>query len=201
MPCCDLCALRQDAEDLSALSDAQLDLLRTLRYLEGHIKPKPKPQVKAPRRKAGYGAHKGLRKKQAQKTLEKWRNDCSKMNYTYYTFDDDVLWPENIIKTLAKLSHLETVDDIKRAVPMWGFANDHSQEIINLLLPTDEAFQNAANAQTEENHSLKEQKTAKEKFEPDETECTHKEQERHNEPMLLLHCIHCIICSLLLPLL
>ncbi|KAI0692066.1 P-loop containing nucleoside triphosphate hydrolase protein, partial [Cerioporus squamosus] len=64
-------------------------------------------------------------------------SDTWTQTYTYCAFSHLALLPDKIVTSLATQARLQSVSDIKRALPLWPFADEHGAEILELLAHID----------------------------------------------------------------
>ncbi|EKM48042.1 uncharacterized protein PHACADRAFT_189271, partial [Phanerochaete carnosa HHB-10118-sp] len=139
-PCCDLCVLELERKDPTSLDNAHRKVFNTIRYLQDFNTVKATPPAPKQRKPDGFGSRRGERYKASLKLLQEWRDRCWTREYEDCIWGPDVLLPDKILKTLARLGHLLTVDDITKEIPSWSFADNHGQEVLDLLLPFDEEY-------------------------------------------------------------
>jgi hypothetical protein len=77
--------------------------------------------------------------KNARAVLEKWRFDTKRAHYTPSSFTASALLPDTILTTLASNGTIRTLSDLKGALKTpWILADEHGEEVIELLRKVDE---------------------------------------------------------------
>ncbi|THV04363.1 P-loop containing nucleoside triphosphate hydrolase protein [Dendrothele bispora CBS 962.96] len=82
-------------------------------------------------------ARRGEHRKAAQATLKHWRSKTLKKVYPHCAYTAEAILPENVLKRLAGYVH-ETLDDIEKMGLVWVLAEDHADEVLEVLKRVDD---------------------------------------------------------------
>ncbi|KAI0710336.1 P-loop containing nucleoside triphosphate hydrolase protein [Cerioporus squamosus] len=69
--------------------------------------------------------------------LVRWRIETWTEKYSYCAFSHLTLLPDKVLTSLATHARLQRISDVKRALPLWPFADAHGAEILRLLADID----------------------------------------------------------------
>lgn len=96
--------------------------------------------VKNVRKKSGEGQRKTTRLQDCHDALSSWRKWRWLKDYEHCAWGPEALLPDPWLEILAKGAHIKTVDSIKATLPDWGFADAHGAEVLDRLVPIDNAW-------------------------------------------------------------
>ncbi|KAI0694256.1 P-loop containing nucleoside triphosphate hydrolase protein, partial [Cerioporus squamosus] len=69
--------------------------------------------------------------------LVRWRIETWTEKYSYCAFGHLTLLPDKVLTSLATHARLQSVSDVKQALPLWPFADAHGAEILRFLADID----------------------------------------------------------------
>ncbi|KAI0640947.1 P-loop containing nucleoside triphosphate hydrolase protein [Trametes meyenii] len=84
-----------------------------------------------------FASRRGQHLADCRARLYRWRMECWKEKYTYCAFDHTILLPDIFLTRLAAQGRLQTVEDLKRCMPGWAFAEVHGAEVLYVLSVID----------------------------------------------------------------
>lgn len=86
------------------------------------------------------GARRTDRLQSCRNAIIEWRSRTWLENYSDCAWGPNVLLPDSIITKLATRSHISTIEDIKREIPEWDFADDYGSVILDIIHKTDDLW-------------------------------------------------------------
>jgi len=148
-PCCDSCILkRRGIPDaiLTSVEETVLSLVDRIR-----AKPSPTrdasqgpidvggldvvtgPNISSPRRRGEW-----LRL--CREALAQWRDNTWDQKYSRCAWGPNVLLPKTVITKLASSVSVSTLEDLKREVPDWDFAEVYGLAVIDIIKGSDDLW-------------------------------------------------------------
>jgi len=85
---------------------------------------------------AGPAARRGDRLKHARQSILTWRSDTL-LNQQPSPFTEEAFMPFSVIKTLASSARIQTIADMKAAAIGWALADEHGNEVLDVLKMVD----------------------------------------------------------------
>ncbi|PSS06546.1 hypothetical protein PHLCEN_2v3676 [Hermanssonia centrifuga] len=169
--CCDLCIARYASKGgphVSTQSEHNLEALLTRIAMRKSIEtPDHDKQLDGKKRKSGEGTRRGTRLQSCRDALLGWRRWRWCQTYRDCFWGKESLLPDKVLQMFAKAAHIHTLDDIKREIPDWEWADDHGEEILERLETIDnqwhaERDQSAVVKKTKRRETSKQNKATRE---------------------------------------
>ncbi|KZT65032.1 hypothetical protein DAEQUDRAFT_769185 [Daedalea quercina L-15889] len=140
VPCCDVC-LRRKADDpeahLSSDEQAILEFHQRARTREpGPVVPPAeltKDNAPAPRQEE--------RAKCLRDAILEWRWGCWEQHCGYCVWEPRALLSENAINKLVHSGKIETMEQLRAAMPDWGFFEQHGADLLTVITREDQEWQ------------------------------------------------------------
>lgn len=72
-----------------------------------------------------------------RQALDTWRYNCWKKNYRLCSWGVVGVMPDSVLSRLASYNRIKSIDDLLEAIPDWGYARKHGEEVLMLLKDAD----------------------------------------------------------------
>jgi len=140
-PCCDNCIQRRRAIPDAILTDAETKVLSLIDRIQAGSFPIPDASQEV----IDVGANSPMRRrgerfKVCREALAQWRDRTWHRDYGLCAWGPNALLPEEVITKLASSLSLSSLEDVKREVPDWDFAEDYGAVVIDAINKADELW-------------------------------------------------------------
>ncbi len=141
-PCCDNCILQRQGTPDAILTDLEANIV----LLIDHILAKPSlnPDISqevidvdsleiVTDTNASLTCRRGDRLKSCHEALIKWRDSTWDQDCGLCSWGPNVLLPEAVIAKLSSTNSVSSLEDMKREVPDWDFAEEYGSAVIDVI--------------------------------------------------------------------
>jgi len=190
VPCCDICVLKKLADHTVELTSTEADFLALYNRINSREVPvapandgetqqggESSDEDQISRNTNGQatgtkhrrpGSRRKERLEACRNVLMDWRHKTWQNDFKDCVWGPNVLFSDTILTKIANRARIQTLDDIKKEIPEWIWADEYGDAVLKLLEPIDTSWREENDRKKAENKAKRAKVSAEKKAIRDE---------------------------------